>query len=97
MIVAISWWHMVDDNVFAWTFALMAVMATVAIAGMVVYAVIRMYKIHLIHQERMAMIDKGMDPGPFVEGTEEAEDEEGAERPRGQGARGGEAAAAATR
>ena len=50
------------------------IIATIAAAGVActLFVVLgSMYKIHLIHRERMVMIDRGMDPGPIIEDADE--------------------------
>ena len=53
--------------------AIVATIAVAVVACTMVYAACHMYKMHLIHRERMKMIERGMDPGPFVEDAEEYE------------------------
>jgi hypothetical protein len=50
---------------------IVATIAAALVAGGMIYAACWMYKIYLIHRERVKMIDRGMDPGPFVEDAEE--------------------------
>jgi len=50
---------------------IVATIAAAIVAGGMIYAACWMYKIYLIHRERVKMIERGMDPGPFVEDAEE--------------------------
>jgi len=53
-----SWWNVLTDlGVVAWV--MIMIVAVVLIEGIV--AVVKMW---IKHRERMAMIEKGMDPGP---------------------------------
>jgi len=76
---------------------IVATIAAAIVAGGMIYAACWMYKIYLIHRERVKMIERGMDPGPFVEDAEEyrmvqeAREGEGGGR-RGRGRRGRTAA-----
>ena len=45
--------------------------AAAIVACVIVWGVCRIYKIGLIHRERQAMIDRGMNPGPFIEDARE--------------------------
>ena len=61
MPVIASWWEVVGDlDVIAW-------IAVVIIAFLVIQGIVRIYKITLLHRERMTMIEKGIDPGPLIE------------------------------
>jgi hypothetical protein len=70
-----SWWDVVGElDVIAW-------IAVVIVAFLVIQGVVRIYKITLLHRERMTMIQKGIDPGPLIENLEDlleedAEDEQ---------------------
>lgn len=79
MIIASTWIRDLGNmNEFAWIVAMMAVGAIIAIAAIVMNGIGRIYKIRVIHHERMVMIEKGMDPGPFVEGSKESQEEDAA-------------------
>ena len=75
MPVMASWWNVVTElGVIAWV-------AVGVIAFLVIQGVVRIYKITLLHRERMTMIEKGIDPGPLIENMadlleEDAEDEQ---------------------
>jgi len=59
-----------DQGLFVW-------IGITVIALFLIYSTVRAYKITVIHRERMAMIERGIDPGAFVEdGTELLHDEE---------------------
>ena len=85
MILASVWVvNLTSMNVFAWMASIIALGAIIAVVALVVNGIVRIYKIRLIHHERMAMVEKGMDPGPFDEGREEApEDAAAAEQAAG--------------
>ena len=57
--------------------SIIALGTLIAIVGLVVDGIRRIYKIHLIHHERMAMIERGMAPGPFLEGPEKTAEDAG--------------------
>ena len=88
MIIASTWIKDLSnmDTTFVWTLAVVAVIAIVGIATIVMNGISRIYKIRAIHQERMMMIEKGMAPGPFVEGSKESQEEDAAEDAQATGA-----------
>ena len=86
-----SWWEVVGElGVFGWG-------TVVVVAWLLVHGTVRVYKIHLMHCERMAMIERGMNPGPFVEKAHDVdeEDEEEDDWPDRKPDRQGETATAA--
>jgi len=81
MIIASTWIKDLSNMnmMFVWILAVVAVIVIVGIATIVINGISRIYKIRAIHQERMIMIEKGMDPGPFVERSKESQEADAAE------------------